>query len=78
MKALGSYVLDREPALLLLGNVQTHRGKRTEDLERIKVQERDIILDPRFINAGQLINIPLGEGFFLSCYGRSGSTGISE
>jgi hypothetical protein len=78
MKALGSYVLDRRPDLLLLGNVQIHHGKRTEDLERIKAQERDIILDPRFSNDYQFINIPLGDGFFLSCYGRSGSAVISE
>jgi hypothetical protein len=71
-------VLDREPDLLLLGNIQVHRGKRPEDLERIKVQERDIILDRRFSESYEFLNIPLGDGFFLSCYGRSGSAGFSE
>lgn len=78
MKALGSYVLDREPDLLLLGNIQVHRGKRQEDLEKVRLQERDMILDPRFSNSYEFINIPLGEGFFLSCYGRSGSAVFSE
>ncbi len=78
MKSLGSHVLDRDPDLLLLGNIQVHSGKRLEDLGRIKVQERDIILDTRFSDNYEFINIPLGDGFFLSCYGRSGSAVFSE
>jgi hypothetical protein len=78
MKALGSHVLDREPDLLLLGNIQIHRGRRAENLERIKIQERDIILDPRFSSSYEFINLPLEGGFFLSCYRRSGSTVFSE
>ena len=78
MKALGSHVLDREPDLLLLGNIQVHRGRRPEDLGRIKVQERDIILDPRFSNDYEFTNLPVGGGFFLSCYRRSGSAAFSE
>jgi arabinofuranosyltransferase len=78
MKALGSYVLDRKPDLLLLGNVQIHRGRRQEDLEKIKVQEMDIVLDPRFSVDYRFVNLPLGGGFFLSCYSRSGSAVFSE
>jgi hypothetical protein len=78
MKALGSHVLDRRPDLLLLGNIQIHRGKRPEDLGRIKVQERDIILDPRFSAEYEFASLPLGGGFFLSCYVRSGSAVFSE
>lgn len=78
MKTLGSHVLDREPDLLLLGNIQVHRGRRPEDLGRIKVQERDIILDPRFNNDYEFTNLPMGGGFFLSCYWRSGSAIFSE
>ena len=78
MKALGSHVLDREPDLLLLGNIQIHQGRRPEDLGRIKVQERDIILDPRFSADYEFTNLPLGGGFFLSCYRRSDSPAFSE
>ncbi len=78
MKSLGSHVLDRKPDLLLLGNIQVHRGRRPEDIGRIKIQERDIILDPRFSNDYEYINLPMGGGFFLSCYRRSGSPVFSE
>ncbi len=78
MKTLGSHVLDRKPDLLLLGNIQIHRGRRPEDLERIKVQERDIIFDSRFSSDYEFMNLSLGGGFFLSCYRRSGSPAFSE
>jgi hypothetical protein len=68
LKSLGRHVLDRGPDLLLLGNVQIHRGTRAEDRSRIKPQERDITLDPRFDASYRFINLPLGDGFFLSCY----------
>ncbi len=78
MKTLGSHVLDRKPDLLLLGNIQVHRGRRQEDLGRIKIQERDIILDPRFNTGYEFTNLPMGGGFFLSCYRRSGSPVFPE
>ena len=78
MKTLGSHVLDRKPDLLLLGNIQVHRGRRQEDLGRIKIQEKDIILDPRFNAEYVFTNLPMGGGFFLSCYRRSGSSAFSE
>ena len=78
MKTLGSHVLDRKPDLLLLGNIQIHRGRRQEDLERIKVQEMDIILDPRFSADYEFMNLPLGGELFLSCYRRSVSPAFSE
>lgn len=68
MKSLGRHVLDRSPDLLLLGNVQIHRGTRPEDRSRIKPQERDITLDPRFGASYRFVNLPLGDGFYLSCY----------
>ena len=73
MRARGGYVLDRAPDLLLLGNVLIHSGTREEDLGRVKIQERDIVLDPRFDSDYRFINFPLGDGFFLSCYARVGS-----
>lgn len=78
MKTLGSHVLDRKPDLLLLGNIQLHRGRRREDLGRIKIQEKDIILDPRFSTEYIFSNLPMGGGFFLSCYRRSGSPAFSR
>jgi hypothetical protein len=66
----GAYVLERDPDLILLGNIQIHRGRRSEEQMPIKVQERDIVAQPRFSRDYEFVNIPLGEGFYLSCYKR--------
>lgn len=76
LKSLGSHVLDRGPDLLLLGNIQIHRGIRAEDRSRIKPQEQDIVLDPRFDASYRYVNLPLGQGFYLSCYRLAGAAAI--
>jgi hypothetical protein len=70
MKTDGKHVLGRNPDLLLLGNIQIHRGRRPEDRSRIKVQEREIVRQASFTEDYEFINLPLGSGFFLSCYKR--------
>ncbi len=70
MKTDGAHVLSLKPDLLLLGNVQIHRGRRGEDMMRLKVQEEDIARRPEFDADYDFVNIPLGDGFFLSCYKR--------
>lgn len=70
MKTDGRHVLSREPDLLLLGNIQIHRGKRGPGKMPIKPQERDIIEQPGFHRDHEFANIPLENGFYLSCYKR--------
>jgi hypothetical protein len=70
LKSDGRHVLERNPDLLLLGNIQIHKGNRAEDLSRIKIQEHDIILQESFARDFEFINLPLGMDFFLSCYKR--------
>lgn len=70
MKTDGAYVLGRKPDLLLLGNVQVHRGWRSADDMPLKVQEEDIARQPEFARDYRFINIPLGKHFYLSCYKR--------
>jgi hypothetical protein len=70
LKSDGSYVLDQEPDLILLGNIQIHRGIRDRSEMNIKLQERDIVVNPRFLRDYEFVNIPLGGGFNLSCYKR--------
>ena len=70
MKTDGAYVLSKEPDLLLLGNVQIHRGKRGGEEMILKVQEREIAAQPSFARDYEFVNIPLGRDFFLSCYKR--------
>ncbi|UCF05410.1 MAG: hypothetical protein JSV33_16115 [bacterium] len=68
MKADGRYVLKQKPDLLLLGNVQIHLGRRSEDEMPIKIQEREITKQPEFAKRYEFINIPIGRNFYLSCY----------
>ena len=70
MKTDGARVLDREPDLLLLGNIQVHRGRRGVDEMPLKVQEQDIARRPRFTREYEFVNIPLGGHFYLSCFKR--------
>jgi arabinofuranosyltransferase len=70
MKTDGAHVLSLEPDLLLLGNVQIHRGQRGAEMMRHKVQEEDIVRQPGFGNDYTFVNIPLGDDFYLSCYKR--------
>ncbi len=70
MKTDGGYVLDQEPDLLLLGNVQIHRGTRSRSEMRHKVQEQSIVIQPRFLTDYEFVNVPLTDGFYLSCYKR--------
>ena len=72
MRTDGAYVLDQEPDLLLLGNIQIHRGTRDRSEMRFKVQEQSIAVQPRFITEYEFVNIPLTDGFFLSCFMRKG------
>lgn len=70
MKTDGAYVLDQEPDLLLLGNIQIHRGRRDRSEMKHKVQEQQIVVRPRFLKEYEFVNIPLTDGFYLSCYKR--------
>lgn len=70
MKTDGKYVLGRKPDLLLLGNIQIHRGRRGRDKMKHKVQENDIIVQPEFNRDYEFVNIPIGGDFHLSCYKR--------
>jgi hypothetical protein len=70
MKTDGRYVLKRNPDLMLLGNVQIHLGRRSEDEMPIKVQEREITDQPEFAKRYEFTNIPIGRNFYLSCYKR--------
>lgn len=68
LKTDGAYVVERAPDLLLLGNIQIHRGTRTREQMRIKIQERDIVRQPSFESLYEFVNLPLGGGFDLSCF----------
>jgi len=70
MKTDGAYVLSRRPDLLLLGNVQVHRGRRTEEEMPLKVQEEEIARQPEFSRDYEFVNIPLGSHYYLSCFKR--------
>lgn len=68
LKTDGEYVIGKRPDLLLLGNVQIHRGARGRDRMRLKVQEEEIAKQPGFEDRYDFVNIPLGRGFYLSCF----------
>jgi arabinofuranosyltransferase len=70
MKTDGAYVLSRKPDLLLLGNVQIHRKRRSREEMKHKIQEREIIMQPAFSIDYEYVNIPIGRDFYLSCYKR--------
>ncbi len=70
MKTDGAHVLSLRPDLLLLGNVQIHRGRRGVEMMRHKVQEEEIVRQPAFDTDYVFVNIPLGDNFYLSCYKR--------
>jgi arabinofuranosyltransferase len=70
MKTDGKYVLERQPDLLLLGNIRIHRGMKGRSEMKHKVQESDIIMQPRFLSDYEFVNLPLGNNFYLSCYKR--------
>jgi arabinofuranosyltransferase len=68
LKTDGEYVIEKRPDLLLLGNVQFHRGTRGRDRMRLKIQEEEIAKQPEFERNYDFVNIPLGRGFYLSCF----------
>jgi hypothetical protein len=68
LKTDGEYVIEKRPDLLLLGNVQIHRGAPGRDRMRLKVQEEEIARQPEFERRYDFVNIPLGKGFYLSCF----------
>jgi arabinofuranosyltransferase len=68
LKTDGRYVIERRPDLLLLGNVQIHRGTREESSMPTKVQEKEITRQPEFSKDYLFVNIPLGSDFYLSSY----------
>lgn len=70
MKTDGAYILDQKPDLLLLGNIQIHRGMRGREKMRHKVQESEIVMQPGFVQKYEFVNIPLEGNFYLSCYKR--------
>ncbi len=72
LKTDGEYILERSPDLLLLGNIWIHRGEKGRENMRIKIQERDIIQQSSFEDRYHFVNIPLGQGFYLSCFKRKG------
>ncbi len=68
LKTDGEYVIGKRPDLLLLGNVQIHRGARGRDRMRFKIQEEEIAKQPGFERDYDFANVPLGAGFYLSCF----------
>jgi len=68
LKTDGAYVLARRPDLLLLGNIQIHRGERDRTTVRLKIQERSIVEQSAFEKSYEFVNVPLGGGFYLSCF----------
>ncbi len=68
LKTDGEYVIEKRPDLLLFGNVQIHRGTRGRDRMRIKIQEEEIARQPGFERNYDFVNVPLGRGFYLSCF----------
>jgi arabinofuranosyltransferase len=68
LKTDGAYVLEKRPDLLLLGNVRIHRGTRGPDEMPLKVQEEEIAKQPEFQRNYDFVNVPLGKGFYLSCF----------
>jgi arabinofuranosyltransferase len=68
LKTDGGYVMEKRPDLLLLGNIQIHRGTRGRDRMRLKIQEAEIAKQPGFESAYDFVNVPLGAGFYLSCF----------
>ena len=70
MKTDGAYVLSKKPDLLLLGNIQIHRGKRGRSEMKHKIQESEIIMQTEFFRDYEFVNIPIGHNFHLSCYKR--------
>jgi hypothetical protein len=72
IKTDGKHILERRPDLLLLGNIRIHRGMKGRHEMKHKVQESDIIMQPRFLGDYEFVNIPLGDNFYLSCYKRKG------
>ncbi len=70
MKTDGKHVLSKRPDLLLLGNIQIHRGTRGKNEMKHKIQENDIIIQPEFFEDYIFVNIPLSPQLYLSCYKR--------
>ena len=68
LKTDGEYVIEKRPDLLLFGNVQIHRGVRGRDRMRLKIQEEETARQPEFEMRYDFVNIPLGTGFYLSCF----------
>jgi hypothetical protein len=68
LKTDGEYVLEKRPDLLLFGNVRIHRGAHGRDRMRLKIQEAEIARQPGFERSYDFVNIPLGRGFYLSCF----------
>jgi arabinofuranosyltransferase len=68
LKTDGEYVIEKRPDLLLLGNIQIHRGMRDRGRMRLKIQEEEIAKQPGFERGYDFVNIPLGAGFYLSCF----------
>jgi hypothetical protein len=68
LKTDGTYVIEKRPDLLLLGNIQIHKGMQDESKMTTKVQEREITRQPEFPKDYVFVNIPLGSDFYLSCY----------
>lgn len=78
-KTDGSYVLDRAPDLLLLGNVNLFPLPLHEPRyffppyisDSVFSRERDILLDPRFEKLYHLTSLKIQEGMYLNCYARN-------
>jgi len=70
LKTDGRYILNRKPALLLFGNIMIHRGILSEKEMKIKIQESEVTSLPQFRGLYEYINLPIGYGFYLSCYKR--------
>jgi len=68
LKTDGGYVIEKRPDLLLFGNIQIHREALDRDRMRLKIQEEEIARQPEFEKRYDFVNIPLGAGFYLSCF----------
>jgi hypothetical protein len=51
-----------------LGNIQIHRGERDRASMPLKAQEVPIVEQRGFDDVYEYVNIPLGSGFYLSCF----------
>jgi hypothetical protein len=84
LKGDGGYILDRAPELIMFLGLVVSEAPLARDLEWLKtarrkaigISERQIVLDPRFLEQYRLISIPLpGVSAWLNVFAREGAFG---